>query len=213
MKVEIWFDYVCPYCYLGERKFQLALDKFEHKDKVEIIYRSFELNTEQQNAEGQSIHQLIADKYQVSYEQIKRSNDRLALAGKEVGLHFDFEQMKLNNTNFAHQITQFAKKDKKEHNFILRAMKAYFEQGMNIGNQDALLKIAEESGLHIEKLKFELQDDKLLQSVRAEEAEAFRRGIDTIPHFLFDGKHSIIGAEDESVFLNMLRKVYQEQNS
>ena len=213
MKVEVWFDFVCPFCYLGERKFQLALEKFEHKEDVELIFRSFELNTEQTNAEGQSIHQIIADKYQISYEKAKASNSRLGVAGKQVGLNFDFENMKLNNTLLAHQITQFAKKTKKEHALILALMKEYFEQGMNIGDEKALFQIAEQCGLDMISLKKELEDDGLLRKVREEEAEAFHRGIDTIPHFLFDGKYSIIGAEEESVFLNMLRKVYQEQNS
>src|SRR5690242_2162223 len=108
MKVEIWFDFVCPFCYMGERKFEKALAAFEHNDEVEIIFKSFQLNMSQKDVKGKDIHQVIADKYNITYEQAKDNNDRITKAAAEVGLNYRFDILKLNNTQLAHEISKYA---------------------------------------------------------------------------------------------------------
>lgn len=208
MKIEVWFDFVCPFCYLGDTKFEKALSEFEHKDEVEVVFRSFQLNMGKVDTKGKDIHQIVADKYHISYEQSKANNERIAAAGREVGLNYDFDAMKLNNTEFAHQILQYAKKQEKEHTLINRYFKAYFEEGMDIGDQKALLQIAEEIGLDLPELKRQLASDGLKTEVQKDEAAARKYGIDTIPHFIIDGKYSVSGAQDSEHFLTALNKVY-----
>ncbi|MFT4146979.1 MAG: DsbA family oxidoreductase [Mobilitalea sp.] len=213
MKIEVWFDFVCPFCYLGDAKFEKALSEFEHKDEVELIFRSFQLNMENVDTKGKDIHQIVAEKYHISYEQSKANNERIAAAGREVGLHYDFDAMKLNNTEFAHQILQYAKKQDKEHTLIKRYFKAYFEDGMDIGDQKALLQIAGDIGLDIPELNLELASGRLKTEIQKDEAAARKYGIDTIPHFIIDGRYSISGAQDPAHFLTALNKVYDQKKN
>jgi len=104
MKVEIWFDFICPFCYLGETKFEMALATFEHKEEVEVVYKSFQLNMTTESSKGKDIHQVIADKYPISYAQAKDNNDRIIEAASEVGLNYRFDILKLNSTELAHEI-------------------------------------------------------------------------------------------------------------
>ena len=208
MKIEIWFDFVCPFCYLGDAKFEKALARFEHRDEVEVVFRSFQLNMDNVNTKGKDIHQVVADKYHITYAQSKANNDRIAEAGKEVGLHYDFDHMKLNGTLLAHKIMQYAKRENKEHALIERYFKEYFENGMDIGSQEELLQIAGELGLDMKKLNLELAGDGLKIEVQKDEAAARNLGIDTIPHFMIDGKHAATGAQEEEYFLEILKKAY-----
>jgi predicted DsbA family dithiol-disulfide isomerase len=209
MKVEIWFDFVCPFCYLGDTKFEKALYEFEHKDEVELVFRSFRLNMEQKTTAGKDIHQVIAEKYGISYAEAKANNDNIAKAGREVGLNYNFDDMKLGNTETAHQIMQYAKKHRKDHDLILRCFKAYFEEGMNIGDQEELLRIAGDMGLDLSELNRELASGALKSEMLKDEADAQRLGINGVPHFIFDGKHSISGAQDPKNFLVALNKMKQ----
>lgn len=209
MKVEVWFDFVCPFCYLGDTKFDKALARYEHKDEVELVFRSFQLPMANEDTKGKDIHQIVAEKYNISYSQSKANNDRIAEAGREVGLHYNFDAIKLNDTEYAHQIMQYAKKVKKEHALINRYYKAFFEEGMDIGDQEALLQIAVEIGLDLSELKRELASGVLKEEILKDEVAARRFGIDTIPHFIFDGKYAVSGAQDEESFLRVLKKVRQ----
>ena len=211
MKVEIWFDFVCPFCYLGDTKFEKALSKFERKDEVELVYRSFQLKMANEDTKGKDIHQVVAEKYHISYAQSKANNARIAEAGREVGLNYDFDAMKLGDTEFAHQIMQYAKKHQKEHTLINRYFKAYFEDGMDIGDQAALLQITGEIGLDMTELNRELESGVLKADIQKDETAARRFGIDTIPHFIIDGKYSVSGAQDEEHFLAALKKIYAQK--
>ena len=108
MKVEIWSDFVCPFCYMGEKKFELALADFEHKDEVEIVFKSFQLQMGEVDVKGKDIHQTIADKYNISYEQAKANNDQIVKAAAKVGLKYRFDILKLNNTELENEIEKYA---------------------------------------------------------------------------------------------------------
>lgn len=210
MKVEIWFDFVCPFCYLGHAKFEKALYEFEHKDEVELVFRSFRLNMDQKTTVGKNIHQIIAEKYGISYAEAKANNDYIAKAGREVGLNYNFDVMKLGETETAHQIMQYAKKHRKDHDLIRRYFKAYFEEGLNIGDKQELLKIAGEIGLDLSELNHELVNGSLKAEMLKDEAAAHSLGINGVPHFIIDRKYSISGAQDPKHFLAALNKIYAE---
>jgi predicted DsbA family dithiol-disulfide isomerase len=208
MKIEVWSDFVCPFCYLGKRKLELALEKFEHTDEVEIIFKSFELQMGNQNTKGKNIHQVVADKYHIPYEDAKANNDRITEAAAEVGLHYDFDHMKLNSTTLAHQIVHYAKKQDKDYGLILAYFKGYFEEGMDIGDEASLFELAEKAGLDIADLKKELESGVLLSEVRKDEEEAVKLGINSVPHFIIDGRYTVSGAQSPAYFLNALRTAY-----
>lgn len=211
MKVEVWFDFVCPFCYLGETKFAKALARFEHKDEVELVFRSFQLRMANEDTKGKDIHQVVAEKYHIDYAQSKANNARITEAGKEVGLNFDFDAMKLGDTDFAHQIMQYAKKVQKEQSLIKRYFKLVFEDGMEIEDHESLLNIAGELGMDLTELKRELASGVLKAEVQKDEEAAHRLGIDTIPTFVMDGAYAISGAQDEEHLLEALKKVYAQK--
>lgn len=208
MKIEMWFDFVCPFCYLGETNFEKALTGFEHKDDVEVVYRSFQLRMASEQTKGKDIHQVVAEKYHISYAQAKANNAGIARAGSKVGLHYDFDGLKLNDSELAHQIMQYAKRVRKEDILIKRYFKAYFEEGMDIGEENALLKIAGESGLDIASLRRALAGNTLKTEVQKDETAARQLGINTIPHFVFHGKYAVSGAQDADHFSAILKKAY-----
>ena len=211
MRIEIWSDFVCPFCYMGKTKFEMALNEFEHKDEVEVVYRSFELNMSGELVKGKDIHQVIADKYHISYEEAKRNNDMIVKAAAEVGLHYRFDLLKLNSTELAHEIIQYAKPKGKANELVKRFFQGYFEEGMDIGNRDALLKLAEEAGLDIPDLTIHLNGDQLKSEVKKEEEMAQKLKINAVPYFLINNWYAVSGAQNPDTFLHALQEAYESE--
>ena len=211
MIIEIWSDFVCPFCYMGKTKFEMALDKFEHKDEVEVIYRSFELNMSGESVRGKDINQVIADKYHTSYEEAKRNNDMIVKAAAEVGLHYRFDLLKLNSTGLAHEIIQYAKSKGKANQLVNRFFQGYFEEGMDIGDREALLKLAEEAGLDISDLTIQLAGDHLKSEVKKEEDMARKLNINGVPYFLINNWYAVSGAQSPDTFLHALQEAFESE--
>lgn len=209
MKIEVWSDFVCPFCYLGERKFEMALEQFPHKDEVVVEFKSFELNMDHTDYKGKDIHQIIADKYGISYESAKENNDRIVQAASEVGLDYRFELLKLNNTRLAHQISQYAKSVGKGNELVKRFFKGYFEEGMDIGDKETLLKLSQEVGLDIKDLQIKLETETFDKQVDEDEQLASRFGINSVPYFVIDNKYAVSGAQNPEYFLQALNQAYQ----
>lgn len=205
MTVEIWFDFVCPFCYIGEAKFHKALEAFAHRDDVTLEFKSYQLSMSSEQTKGKDIHQVVADKYHISYAQAKANNDRIAQAANEVGLHFDFDRAKLNSTALAHEIIQYAKRFKKEQGLIRRFFKAFFEDGIDIGDEAGLMQLADEAGLNLPDLRQAMASGELKAAVQRDEKEAFDLGIHSIPHFIIDRKYTVSGARDPQDFLKALQ--------
>jgi len=210
MKVEIWFDFICPFCYLGETKFEMALATFEHKEEVEVVYKSFQLNMATESSKGKDIHQVIADKYHISYAQAKDNNDRIIEAASEVGLNYRFDILKLNSTELAHEIAHFAERNGKGKELVHRYFKGHFEEGLDIGNKEDLFKLAQEIGLNMTDLNSQLENGSLKSEVSQDEAAARKIGINSIPHFVINNKYTVSGAVDPDYILKTLQKAYRD---
>lgn len=209
MKIEIWSDFVCPFCYMGERKFEMALEQFSHKEEVSIEFKSFELNMDKTDYKGKDIHQIIADKYGISYEDAKENNDKIVHAASEVGLQYRFDILKLNNTRLAHQIAQYAKSVGKGNELVNRFFKGYFEEGQDIGDKDTLLKMSQEVGLDRLDLTAMLETNTFDRLVSEDEQLASRLGINSVPYFVIDNKYAVSGAQNPDYFLQALNKAYE----
>lgn len=208
MKVEIWSDFVCPFCYLGERKFELALAEFEHKEEVEISFRSFQLDPNATRHEEEDIHQLIAKKYGMTYEESKANNDQIVRAAAEVGLNYRFDILKPNNTAAAHQAAKFARKLGSEKVFIDRLFRAYFEEGADLGDLSVLLKLAEEVGIEREELEDHLKNESFLAEILEDQEQAKALGINGVPFFVINDKYTVYGAQSVDHFKQILNKAY-----
>ena len=162
----------------------------------------------QKDVKGKDIHQVIADKYNITYEEAKANNDRITKAAAEVGLNYRFDILKLNNTQLAHEVAKYAESVGKGKEIVDLYFKGYFEEGLDIGNEEKLLELAQKAGLDIIDLKKQLAGEDLKAKVKEDEALARKLGISSVPYFVFDNKYAVSGAQEPEQFLKALNQAY-----
>lgn len=214
MKIEVWSDYVCPFCYIGKRRLEVALSQFPHKDQVEIEFKSFELDPNAPLNKGKSIHEAIAEKYGMTIEQAKQTNQGIGQQAASIGLSFNFDKMKPTNTFDAHRLVKYAKTQGREAEISEKLFQAYFTEGKHIGDHKTLADIAESAGLDRNQVLHILQDPTaFVHEVRLDEAIAQRYQITGVPFFLINQKYTISGAQPLETFIKALKKVWQEESA
>src|SRR5699024_7014304 len=147
MKIDIWSDFVCPFCYIGKRRFEAALEQFAHKEDVQVEYKSYELEPSAKKNPDKNIHELLADKYGMSVEEAKAKNDNIGKQAAEEGLDYHFDVMQHTNTFDAHRVAKYAHDSGKGKEVTERLLKAYFTDAKHIGDHETLITLAEEAGL------------------------------------------------------------------
>lgn len=213
MKVEIWSDIFCPFCYIGKRRFENALKNFSDKDDVEVIYRSFELNPDAPKVNSNSIHKAIAEKYGMSVEEAKANNDGIVRQAASLGLEYNFDSLILTNSLDAHRLIHFAKDFNKMEEITEALFKSYFTDSKNISDIDVLGDIAKSIGLDKKETIEFLNSDKYKNEVREDELLARKYGITSVPTFIFNEKFKVTGAQSEDVFLLALNKVLEDDKA
>jgi len=211
MKVEIWSDVVCPFCYIGKRKFEKALEGFEAKDKVAIEWRSFQLDPDMEYIPGQSVHEYLGKRKGASEAEGKRMNDAMTAMAKEVGLEYNFDIAIINNTFNAHRLLHFAKEKGVQNEMKERLFRAYYTEGKNVGDIDTLAQLGEEVGLQAEEIRTVLQSDKYAQDVLVDQYKAQQVGARGVPFYVFNNKYAVSGAQPSEVFAQVLEKVWEEE--
>jgi len=211
MKVEIFSDIVCPFCYIGKRRFEEALEQFNNKEKVEKVFRSFQLDPNAPKNPEENIHATLAKKYNMSYDEAKKMNNQVANQAREVGLHFDFDKAIHSNTLDAHRLSHYAFEEGKMYEFIERLMKAHFTDGHNVSDHQVLVTLAEEIGLSRDDSLQVLQDEAYINEVEQDISLAEQYGVQGVPFFVFNRKYAVSGAQATEVFLEVLEKVYEEE--
>lgn len=208
MKVEIWSDYVCPFCYIGKRRFEEALAQFEHKDKVEVVYKSFELDPNaKRDGNPNTIDMLIA-KYGMSREQAIENTNNLTQQAKTVGLEYHMDQTIQTNTLDAHRLTHYATQHGKQEEMTERLLKAHFTDALHIGDRETLAKLAAELGLDRAEVQQALDSGDYEKEVRADELEAQQIGVRGVPYFVLNRKYAISGAQPSEVFREALQTAW-----
>jgi predicted DsbA family dithiol-disulfide isomerase len=212
MKIEVWSDFVCPFCYIGKRRLEEALAQFPYKEQVEIEFKSFELDPNSPKNINKSIHEVLAAKYGMSLEQAKQANQGVGQQAAGVGLTYHFDTMKPTNTFDAHRLTKFAKAHGKEAEVTERLLYAYFTESKNIGDFETLADIAGSAGLDRQAAFDTLQkQDAYAEDVRIDETVAQQYGISGVPYFVINQKYAISGAQPTEVFVGALQQVWQEE--
>lgn len=210
MKIEIWSDIVCPFCLIGKRHLELALEEFEHRDEVEIIWRSFELDPAAPAVIEGTLAQAVARKYGMSLEQSEASQRDIAARAQAVGLTFNWEQARYGNTFDAHRMIHLAaahgKASAAQHAFKT----AYFTDGLAVSDPEVIRQVAHRLGLPAGEVEEVLSTDRYAEAVRADEAQARDYGISGVPFFLIEGKWAINGAQPVDFLLGGLRQVWAE---
>jgi predicted DsbA family dithiol-disulfide isomerase len=210
MKVEIWSDVQCPFCYLGKHKFEKALAQFANNEYIEVEWKSFQLNPELVTDTTISIHQYLADIKGFPLEQAQQMNNRFLEAGKPFGLEYNFDQIIVANSYRAHNLIYFAKEQGKQNEMEERLFEAYFTEGKNIDDAPVLVQLASEIGLNTDGLITVLENKTYTEKIEFDIAEARQLGIRGVPYFVFNRKSGVSGAQESPVFLDALKKSFDD---
>ena len=211
MKVEIWSDIACPFCYIGKRKFENALKDFSDKDNVEVTWKSYQLDPSTQHVPGMSIHDYLAERKGFSVEQAKEMNDYVSGMAAEVELPYDLNNAVVANTFNAHRLIHLADKYGKQDLAEELLFSAYFTKGKNIQDLDTLVELGVEIGLDAQEVRTVLEGSDFSNEVRKDFADALKVGVRGVPFFLFNNKYAVSGAQPSDVFRDVLEKVRQEE--
>lgn len=210
MKVEIWSDVVCPFCYIGKRKFENALQGFAHRDDVEVVWHSFELNPDFVPVPGETIHDYLAKKKGVSPAEGRRMNDYMTEAAEEVGLAYDFDKAVPANTFLAHQLIHLGAHHGRQDAIKERLFAAYYTEGQDLNNLDTLVQLGTEVGLDAAEIRQALTAGTYAEAVRLDEYHAQQINVRGVPFFVFEDKYAVSGAQPSELFAEVLDKVYEE---
>jgi protein disulfide-isomerase len=209
MKVEIWSDVMCPFCYIGKRKFEAALSQFSRKDEVEVVWHSFQVNPDMVDQPNKSAIEYLAEVKNQSIEWSKEMHDHVTESAKNVGLEYNFDIVKIANSFDAHRLIQLAKQYNLTDALEERFFKAYFTDGELISNHDTLLRLAVEAGLNEQEVKNVLSSDLYEADVIRDGQDAANLGVRGVPFFVLDRKYGVNGAQDSEVFLETLQRAIE----
>jgi predicted DsbA family dithiol-disulfide isomerase len=198
LKVEIWSDVVCPWCYIGKRRFESALEGFEHRDAIEVEFRSFELNPHAPATEDGSL------------EEARALHARVTEAAAGEGLDYHFEIAKRGNTFDAHRLIHLAAAEGRQDAMKERLMAAYFTEGRQIGDRSTLIELATEVGIDPDRAGAVLAGDEFAAEVRADEREAAELGITGVPFFVINRRYAVSGAQPSELMLKALTRAWED---
>lgn len=210
MKVEIWSDIMCPFCYIGKRRFEEALGKFSDQKNIAIEWKSFQLDPTIQPAPGVSVYEYLAERKGISYEQSEQMHERVIAMAKDAGLEYNFDKAVIANSYDAHRLIQLAKKHKLGDAAEERLFSAYFTEGKDFGNHDTLAQIGKEIGLDENKVRQALATNEFSNEVDADIYEAQQIGVRGVPFFVFNRKYAVSGAQASETFVDVLNKSFTE---
>jgi predicted DsbA family dithiol-disulfide isomerase len=208
MHVEIWSDIACPWCYVGKRRFEAALAGFEHRDGVQVTWRSFELDPSAPAARDGDGAQHLADKYGMSRDEALAAQQRLTDVAAGEGLAFRFDLARGGNTFDAHRVLHLAATHGLQDAMKERIMRAYLEEGELISSHEVLARLAAEVGLADDEVRSVLSSDRFADEVRSDERTAAGLGIHAVPFFVVDRKIGASGAQPSPVLLDLLRQAW-----
>jgi predicted DsbA family dithiol-disulfide isomerase len=213
MKVEIWSDVMCPFCYIGKRKFESALQSVEFGSDVEVVWKSFQLNPQLETNPETSIFQYLSDEKGLEITQVKAMIDRVSEMGKAVGIDMHFENQVVANSFLAHRLSHLAKKWKVQNECEEALFLAHFTLGKNIDDQEVILEIGQKIGIPADEIQTLFHSDVYSNEVLQDQYEAQNVRVRGVPHFVFNDKYVVSGAQESSVFEGALRQSFGEWKS
>jgi predicted DsbA family dithiol-disulfide isomerase len=210
IKVDVWSDIACPWCFIGKRKFEAGAAEFG--GEVEVEYHSYELSPDTPvDFDGSARDYLITRGFPA--EQIGGMLTRVTGIAESVGLHYDYDALQHTNTVLGHQLIHYAKAHGRQLEMKERLLAAYFEEGKHVGRINDLAELASEIGLDGDDVVRSLTAEEYLPDVRADQALALEYGIQGVPFFVIDGRYGVSGAQDAATFASVLSQVRDEKES
>jgi predicted DsbA family dithiol-disulfide isomerase len=210
MKVEIWSDVMCPFCYIGKRRFENALDQFPQKDQIEVVWKSFQLNPAMKTDPNKNVNEYLAEIKGWTIDHARQMNDHVTNMAAEVGLQYDFDKAIVANSFDAHRLVQFAKEQGKGDAMEEQLFKAYFTEGKNTADHTTLIQLGTEIGLDPVKLKSILDSLDYADKVEHDIYEAMQIGVRGVPYFVLNDRYAVSGAQASETFLGALNKAWGE---
>lgn len=210
MKIEIWSDVMCPFCYIGKRNFEKALAQFAEKEKIEIVWKSFQLDASVPDIATESYEEYLVKRKGLSAEQVKGMLQNVTQMAHEAGLDYHFDRSVMVNSLKAHRLIQFAKTRKLGDEAEERLFHAFFTEGKSIADIDTLTQLGVEIGLDATELQVAFTEEQYAYQVNKDIQEARQIGVNGVPFFVFNRKYAISGAQPPQAFLETLRKSFDE---
>jgi predicted DsbA family dithiol-disulfide isomerase len=204
LTVEIWSDVVCPWCYIGKRRFEAAVADFPHD--VQVVWRSFELDPGAPAVRDHAAAEHLASKYGMSVEQAQSSHAQMTELAAREGLEYHFETARGGNSFDAHRLIHLAAAHGKQAEAQERVMRAYFTEGVAIGDREQLVALAADLGLDPDEARSVLESDAYADAVREDEHLAQRIGIHGVPFFVLGRRYGVSGAQPADVLVQALEK-------
>ncbi|CAN5226149.1 DsbA family oxidoreductase [soil metagenome] len=210
MKVEIWSDVMCPFCYIGKRNFEKALEQFPEAQNIEVEWHSFMLDPDQKSDGNTNVYQYLADRKGMSLEQSKQMHQNVANMAKDAGLTYNFDKAITANSFDAHRFSQYAKTQGLGDAAEEALFKAYFTDGKNIADHQTLATLGQEIGLVAANVLAVLDSDEYAYQVSQDVMEAQKIGVRGVPFFVLNRKYAVSGAQPSEQFLEVLQKSFGE---
>ena len=212
MDVHIWSDVVCPWCYLGKRRFEHALALFDHRAEIRVMHRSFQLDPSRPRHQTMSRREMLKSKYQLSEQQVQDMDARMEHLADVEGLEYHLTDAGLTgNTLDAHQLLQLGKARGIQDAVIERLYRAYFSEQRSVFDRDSLVTLAGEAGLEQSEARDVLERDAYVDAVTADVLEARALGVSGVPFFVLGGRYGVSGAQATDVFAEALTKAWEEE--
>lgn len=200
MKIEVWSDYVCPFCYIGKKQLEKAIKNSGYDGQIAVEFKSFLLDPTTPIDTEESIYTSLARKYNMSEQEVENMTKNVASRAKEVGLDYNFDDMKTANTTAAHRLAKLAAEQGKAEIYNERLMKAYFLEGEAIGRHDVLKRLAKEAELDMETVQRVLESNEYEEAIEQDIYEAQQIGVRGVPFFVFNNKYGVSGAQPQGLF-------------
>jgi predicted DsbA family dithiol-disulfide isomerase len=210
MQIDIWSDVVCPWCYLGKRRFERALESFDHRDEVEVVYRSFELDPSAPAGTSTPTVDLLASKYGMTPEQAEAAQRQMEQRAAQDGLDFRMEALRSGSTRDAHRLLQLARARGRQAELTERLHRAYFTEQASIFDHSSLADFAVDAGLDRGEVVAVLDGDDYGDAVDADEAMARSLGATGVPFFVIDRRYGISGAQPAEVMAQALEQAWAD---
>ncbi|MFB3387705.1 DsbA family oxidoreductase [Flavobacterium sp. LAR06] len=207
MKIEIWSDIMCPFCYIGKRQLETALEVFPGNN-FEIEWKSFQLDPTIEPQSGKDVYTFLAERKGISVEQSIEMHKGVVERAKSVGLDYHFDKAIISNSLTAHRIIHLAKAKKLDDEMEEIFFKAYFTDGKDLNDAQTLIELGIQAGLDSDEVKEVVENESLyLNDVRGDIKEAQEIGVQGVPFFVFDRKYAVSGAQPVEAFVNTIKEV------
>ncbi|WP_229691438.1 DsbA family oxidoreductase [Sphaerisporangium melleum] len=208
VRVEVWSDVVCPWCYIGKRRLEQALERFEHAGEVEVVWRGFQLDPQFPQGVRRPVPEMLAEKMNASPGQVRQMQARVTQIAAQEGLAYDLEHSIMVNTIDAHRLLHLAGEHGLAGQAHERLMRAQLIERQIVDDPETLVRLGVEIGLPEEETRRVVESNAHREDVENDFREARALGITGVPFFVLNRAYGVSGAQPVEVFASALRTAY-----